>query len=193
MARPVMLRAALAVLTFAVAGAAAADAWQGDGHTGTLHFTAVQAGAKFTGAFTRFEVRFDFDAKDPDRGRLHVTVPTGSVDTSDTDRDEILQGADFFWSEKHPEAVFHAERFERDGKGWRASGELTIRGVTRPAAVRFTLAPATKRLAMKGTANLRRLEFGVGRGEWESTEWIGDEVGVLFDLKLQPAAANPSS
>jgi polyisoprenoid-binding protein YceI len=60
--------------------------------------------------------------------------------------------------------------------------------MTRPVAVRFELAPGPMQLAMKGKADLRRLEFGVGQGEWSSTEWVGDEVGVLFDLKLLPAA-----
>ena len=40
---------------------------------------------------------------------------------------------------------------------------------------------------MKGDAKIRRLPFGVGQGEWQSTEWIGDEVVVRFDLKLKPA------
>jgi hypothetical protein len=38
---------------------------------------------------------------------------------------------------------------------------------------------------------LRRLEFGVGQGEWATTEWIGDEVEVRFDLSLVPADARP--
>ncbi len=175
------------------AGAAMAGTWQGDQRAGNLKFTATQAGATFTGAFQRFKVRFEFDAKDPSRGKLDVTVPIASVNTQDADRDEILRGRDFFWIETFPEAVFHADRFEPNGKGWRASGQLTMRGVTQPATLRFELKPAAKRLTMKGTADLRRLEFGIGQGEWSATEWIGDEVGVRFDLKLVPAdaAANP--
>jgi hypothetical protein len=40
---------------------------------------------------------------------------------------------------------------------------------------------------MKGTASLKRLPFGLGQGDWASTEWIGDDVDVRFDLKLAPA------
>ncbi len=42
---------------------------------------------------------------------------------------------------------------------------------------------------MKGTAELRRLDFGLGQGDWVSTEWVGDEVEVRFELTLRPAAA----
>jgi polyisoprenoid-binding protein YceI len=187
-ARSLIPRLLPAFLVCCGTGAASADAWQGDQHSGRLQFTAIQAGAKFTSDFERFQVRFDFDEAKPADGRLDVTVETRSVDTADADRDGILRSRDFFWCEQYPEAVYHAEKFERDGAGWRAHGELSMRGVTRPVAVRFELAPGPMQLVMKGTSDLRRLEFGVGQGEWSSTEWVGDEVGVLFDLKLLPDA-----
>jgi polyisoprenoid-binding protein YceI len=45
---------------------------------------------------------------------------------------------------------------------------------------------------MKGGATLRRLEFGVGQGEWAATTWVGDPVDVAFDLKLLPVTAATS-
>ena len=51
--------------------------------------------------------------------------------------------------------------------------------------MRFELAPESRQLVMKGAADLRRLEFGVGQGEWSSTEWVGDEVKVVFTLRLR--------
>ena len=187
------VRAGLAALALLAAGPAAAKSWQGGPDAGPLQFDAVQADAKFTGRFKAFDVRFDFDPAKPAVGRLDVTVTVASTDTADEERDAILKSAEFFWSERHPQAEFHATRFRRAGKRWRADGELTLRGVTKPAAVLFTLDEKAQVLGMKGDATIRRLPFGVGQGEWQSTEWIGDEVVVRFDLKLQPltAAAAP--
>lgn len=181
------LRALL--LALALSPSALAGVQQADQAAGRLEFTALQAGAKFSGAFTRFRVALDFDPAHPDQGRLDVTVDVASIDTQDAERDEILRGADFFWAEKHPQAVFHAARFERAGAGWRAPGELTIRGVKKPVPVTFTLEPAAAGAAavMKGGATLSRLAFGLGQGDWASTEWVGDPVDVRFELKLQPA------
>lgn len=165
--------------------AALAGVRQADPSAGTLLFSATQAGAKFTGAFKSFQVRLDFDPANPSKGSLHVTVETPSIDTQDAERDEILKSRDFFWTEKYPQAVFHAERFEPDGGGFRALGELSIRGATKPATVRFTLAPAASVSVMKGTADLHRLEFGLGQGDWASTEWVGDEVEVRFELTFR--------
>ena len=165
---------------------ALADMRQADHSTGSLGFSAMQAGAKFTGSFERFQVKLDFDPAKPANGSLDVTVETASIQTQDAERDEILKSPDFFWIEKHPQAVFHALKFERAGAGWRAQGELTIRGVKKAATVSFTLTPATTGTVMKGTASLKRLSFGLGQGDWASTEWIGDEVDVRFELRLTP-------
>ena len=66
------------------------------------------------------------------------------------------------------------------------AANLTIRGVTKPVPVTFTLAPTGAATVMKGSASLKRLDFGLGQGEWASTEWVGDAVDVRFELKLAP-------
>jgi polyisoprenoid-binding protein YceI len=182
------LHATALVLALAVCGPAIAGSWQADQSSGKLEFTAVQADAKFTGRFEKFTARLDFDPAAPAGGELRVTVDVASIETGDAERDEILRSREFFWVEKHPQATYVAKRFARDGAGWRADGELSIRGVTKPAAVRFTLDESAAP-AMKGGSELRRLAFGLGQGEFATTEWVGDEVEVSFELKLRPVAA----
>lgn len=183
MPRALALSAAFAVV---LCPSALAGPRQADATSGTLGFSAIQADAKFSGAFKQFRVVLDFDPGQPAAGRLDVTVDTASIDTQDGERDEILRGPDFFSAAKHPQAVYHAERFERAGDGWRADGELTIRGKTRAVPVTFTLAPEGDAAIMKGTASLKRLDFGLGQGEWASTEWVGDAVDIRFELRLAP-------
>lgn len=180
-----MLRAL--ALALVLAPAAHSEALHAGPPDGRLEFVATQAGAKFTGAFARFRATLDFDPRQPVDGRLDVTVDVASLDTRDAERDAILRGADFFQADEHPHAVFHAGRLERAGDGWRAPGELTIRGITQPVPVVFSLAGAAGSTIMKGSARLSRLAFGLGRGEWASTEWVGDEVDVRFELRLRPA------
>jgi polyisoprenoid-binding protein YceI len=180
------LRALTVALSLAFAVTAQAGPRQADASAGTLEFTATQADAKFTGAFRRFKVVLDFDPAQPAQGKLDVSVETASLDTQDGERDEILRGPEFFSTPQHAQARYHATRFERVGSGWRANGELTIRGVTKPVPVTFTLVPTGAATVMKGSASLKRLEFGLGQGEWASTEWVGDAVDVSFELKLAP-------
>ncbi|MGQ0385298.1 MAG: YceI family protein [Gammaproteobacteria bacterium] len=187
------LRIAAGCALLLCATGAGAAGWTGDGKAGRLEFTALQAGAHFTGRFREFRVELEFDATAPAKGWLHVSVATASEDTQDDDRDGILKSQDFFWSERHPEAVFQAEGFNRSGNGWDAHGTLTLRGVSQPLVVHFTAMPVNGGLKMKGGAKLSRLAFGVGQGDWASTEWIGDEVAIAFEVNLKraPTAASP--
>ena len=191
MAAPLTLRICAALIAL-LPCTAFADVWQGDQHSGALRFVATQAGARFQGHFGEFRVRFDFDPAEPAKGSLDVAIATVSADTADTERDEVLRGQDFFWVARFPEAKYHAAGFRRDGKGWIATGELTLRGVTQPVAVRFEVKPGHKLLGMKGGASLRRLAFGVGQGDWTDTTWVGDLVDVAFDLDLQQETAAAS-
>ena len=179
-----MLRAIL--ISLALSAPACAAALKADATSGKLEFSGTQAGAKFTGTFGKFRVQLDFDPANPAQGTLDVAVETGSVDTRDAERDEVLRSPDFFWTDKYPVASYHATRFERDGGSWRVPGELTVRGTKKTVPVVFTLTPGTGGGAMKGSATLKRLAFGLGQGDWASTEWVGDEVEIRFDLKLTP-------
>lgn len=184
-------------------------AYASDPANSSLGFEFVQAGARSTGSFHRFTVRLELPrtAADPDAGAgaaggtggsLDVTIDVGSLDTQDGERDELLRGADLFDVAKYPTARFVARRItRRSATDYSAAGELTIRDVTRPLTIPFRLSTAGgkggERTRMQGAVMLRRLDFGVGRGEWQSTEWVGDEVRVSFAIALRPAAETARS
>ena len=193
MANRLIIALLLGCTMLAAAGSAAAAAWQANGLSGELKFTAIQAGAKFTGRFREFTVALDLDPAAPANGQLDVNVKTRSADTADADRDAVLKGEDFLWTGQHAEAVYHAAGFRKDGNAWVANGELTLRGVKKPVSVRFTLQSGARGTVLAGSAKLNRLAFGIGQGDWADTTWIADPVDVAFSLKLSkaPAAAKP--
>ena len=163
-----------------------------DAPRSSLEFTFQQAGAQNKGKFTRFAVSFDFSPDNLAGSRLEVTVEIGSLDTGDKERDDTLRGADLFAVAKFPQAHFAASQFNKTAGGYEALGKLTIRGVTRDTRVPFTFRTADEHGVatgyMSGKTTVRRLDFGVGQGEWNSTEWVGNEVGVSFALRLTATA-----
>jgi polyisoprenoid-binding protein YceI len=163
-----------------------------DAGKSSLEFTFQQAGAQNKGKFTRFAVSFDFSPDNPAASRLEVTVEIGSLDTGDQERDDTLRGADLFAVAKFPQAHFAASQFNKTASGYEAIGKLTLRGVTRDTRVPFTFRTADEHGVavgyMSGKTTVRRLDFGVGQGEWKSTEWVGNEVGVSFALRLTATA-----
>lgn len=154
----------------------------------TLQFTFTQAGARNQGHFRRFPVTFDFSPANPTSGHLEVTVEMSSVDTGDTERDDTLRGDDLFAATKFPQAHFAATRFNRTASGFEAVGKLTMRGVTHDVTVPFTFRTATENGAavgyMDGKTSVKRLDYGVGQGDWKATDQLGNDVGVSFALRL---------
>jgi polyisoprenoid-binding protein YceI len=114
-----------------------------------------------------------------------------SLDTGDKDRDDTLRSADLFAVAKFPQAHFSAAQILKTVAGFEAQGKLTIRGVTRDQRVPFTFRTATEQGAavgyMSGKVTIRRLDFGVGQGEWQATDQVGNEVTVSFALRLSAA------
>jgi polyisoprenoid-binding protein YceI len=154
----------------------------------SLEFTFMQAGAANKGRFTRFQVALDFSAENLAASRLDVTIEMNSTDTGDQERDDTLKGADLFAVAKFPQAHFAASQINRTASGYEAVGKLTIRGVTRDARVPFSFRTATENGAavgyMSGKTSVRRLDYGVGQGDWKATDQVGNDVAVAFALRL---------
>ena len=172
-------------------GAAAPPHYVLDQAKSTLEFTFSQAGAQNKGKFTRFPVSFDFSPESPAGGHLEVTVEMGSLDTGDKERDDTLRTADLFSVAKFPQARFSATQISKTAQGFEAAGKLTIRDVTREVRVPFTFRTAQEGGAtvgyMSGKTSIRRLDYGVGQGDWKSTEWVGPDVTVSYNVRLVAA------
>jgi polyisoprenoid-binding protein YceI len=179
------LTVAILLCSAALAAALPREAVPAEGG-GSLAFEATLAGAKFSGRFGQFSADIDFDPEDPASCRFDVRIETASADTLESERDEVLKGPDFFWVERYPLATYSGGGCRAAGKGYALDGELELRGVKRTVPLRFTYTPGRGGAALEGSARLSRLAFGVGQGEWQSTEWLGDEVTVRFDLLLSP-------
>jgi polyisoprenoid-binding protein YceI len=151
----------------------------------------MQAGAEFEGRFTRFTPEIQFDPADLAGSRFVVEIDTRSANTQDRDRDTALASEEFFASEHWPTARFVTTGFAAKGKDkYEARGKLTIRDVTRDVLLPFSFAPAAdgRHATLAGGTTIRRLDFGVGQGEWTDTTWVGNEVKVRFELKLDTGA-----
>ncbi|MBV6424995.1 MAG: Protein YceI [Steroidobacteraceae bacterium] len=163
----------------------------GSAASGTLQFRFSQAGAATVGSFGKFEVTMT-TAADGTPTALAVTVATDSLDTKDKDRDTALRSSDLFDVKQFPRATFTADSIRRTAGGsFEAIGKLTIRGVTRDVTLPFTLAASAGGTApgrlLAGELPLKRLDYGIGQGEWRSTEMVGDAVTVLYSVTLTAA------
>jgi polyisoprenoid-binding protein YceI len=183
--------ALLATLIGTAALAAAADTpavhYTLDPAKSALEFQFVQAGAQNKGKFTKFQTTLDFSPDSPQTGKLDVLVDVNSVDTGDKERDDTLRGADLFSVAKFPQAHFTSTQITKTATGYDAAGKLTLRGVTKDFHVPFTFKTSDAGY-LTGKTTIKRLDFGVGEGDWKSTEWVGSDVTVTYSLRLVAAA-----
>lgn len=174
-------------LTLTLGLALAATQWNMQPKESKLVFVGTQAGAAFEGVFEKFTADIKFDAKDLPGSRFDVRIDMASVNTRDGERDDIIKGSDLFDVKRWPGGHYVAEKFTDRGAGkFGATGRLTLRDVTREVPIEFTFANQGGTAWLKGSATLKRLDFGIGQGEWQDTESVANEVKIRFELKLAP-------
>jgi polyisoprenoid-binding protein YceI len=162
----------------------AADYVQAPGST--LAFASKYDGETFTGTFPGFSTRISFDPARPADATLDVTIPLASAVTGNDDRDSTLRDGDFFNIAKFAQARYRARGFRAlGGDRYAAEGTLELRGVSRPVTLTFTWTGGA-RPTLVGRATVKRLDFGVGGGDWADTDAIPNEVAVSTRVVLQP-------
>lgn len=152
--------------------------------TGSLTFSFLQAGAENHGSFGQFSTELTYDPRNPATGTLEVTVQMSSLETQDKDRNDTLAGPDLFDTKKYPTARYVASSFVKSGAGLEAVGKLTLRGVTRHLRIPLNLRAAGSDYELSGEVTIKRLDYGIGQGEWQSTEWVGNEVKLQYKVPL---------
>lgn len=178
--------AAVAALACTLGLAIAATQWLMQPKESKLTFVGTQAGAEFEGVFEKFTADIKFDPKDLATSRFDVKIDVASVNTQDEERDETMQGADLFNVKRWPSSQYVADKFtDRGGGKFSATGKLTLRDVTREVPIEFTFEDKNGNAWLKGSAKLKRLDFGVGQGEWKDTSTVANDVKIKFALLLK--------
>ena len=96
-------------------------------------------------------------------------------------------GSAFFDSAKFPLAKYTASKFRAlGGDRYAADGTLSLHGANKPVTLEFTWTPGTKPV-LAGKATVKRLDFGVGGGDWADTTLIPDAIAISTKVIFQPA------
>jgi len=166
--------------------APAGTTWAADPIHSDVAFEVEYAGVStFRGSFR------DFDAT-LEGSTLAGSARVASVDVKDEQLSGHLQSPDFFDAERHPEIAFRADTLSvADDGAVTGSGELTIKGVTKPVELQGRLASAAsvdpfgrERLGLTLGTQIDRNQFGI---EWNAPNqsggnYLGDEVTLKADL-----------
>ena len=137
------------------------------------------------GHFSDFAGTAHIDAATPANSTVSLTIQTASVDTGSADRDGHLKSEDFFHAENNKEITFTSTKVERDGDDWTITGDLTIKGETKPVSIDFEFSGSAQdpfgnlRVGFEGGTTINRKDWGL---TWNAALETG---GVLVSDKIK--------
>ncbi|HLN79221.1 MAG TPA: YceI family protein [Nocardioidaceae bacterium] len=140
-----------------------AGTWNIDPSHSEIGFTARHLMSKVRGLFEKFEGQIVTG----DQPSATATVDLNSINTRDENRDAHLRSSDFFDVENSGPMTFASTKVEQGGKGLLVTGDLTIKGVTKPVTLDVEyLGTDTDpwggtRVGFEGTTQISRKEWGV--------------------------------
>lgn len=199
-----------AVAVEAPSGEYALDANHSTVTARALHFGL----AHYTLRFNTVSGALNFNADTPEQSTVEVTVATNSLDTpyaGDRDFDAELQNSEWLNAEQFPTATFRSTSVERTGPNTaRVTGDLTIRGVTKPATFDATynaswsqhpMGPPISGIGFSARGVIRRSEFGlmVLQPTTGPASGVADEVELVIEaefnrpIEAAPVPADPSA
>ncbi len=154
--------------------------WELLAHESELSFHGTMLGVPVVGIFEQVQADIRFDPENLTESRIVVRIDMASINTRHDERDTALRRPEWFNSGAFAEARFVAEDLRQiDESNYQARGELTIKGISHPVTLSFSLAINGDIATATGFVDLRRLEFAIGTGEW------ADEKRVAFDVRIE--------
>lgn len=164
--------------------AAAAD-WQTVASESRIGFVATYEDTPFDAWFRSFDARIRFDPDALDDALFDIRIDIASVDSNSPDRDEGMQGQEWFAAGEHPEARFHAERFERiSDQRFKAIGRLSLKDVSKTIEVPFAWEQSGSDAVLTAETDVERGSFNIGTGEWAEDDTIGFKVTIKAHFAL---------
>lgn len=178
--------AALALTLMPATGIAAQ--WQVDPGNSQVDFDYTRNGKSATGIFGAFSGTGDFDPAAPETAQLVVKIDSRSIDLDDHLASAFATSAEWFDSKNHRFITYRLTGLKprADGK-YDATGELSMRGASKPVAAVIELDFNGPIATATGTVRLNRTDYLLGVGPSAAFVEIGPEVAVRFALEARKA------
>ena len=160
------------------------DRWRVDYSASRLNFRGLQGGISFHGVFERWQAEVVFHPTDLEQSSARVTIDMTSARTNDPGRDALMHQEPWLDSARYPTATFHARGFSSLGSNrYQTEATLTIREISRPVAMPFTVEIDRAQASATGSLTIQRRDFNVGQGGWQGI--VAQDIIIFFSILAQ--------
>jgi len=173
----------LAVLLGVCASAQAVEYSDVNRTASQISFTYKQLGQRVYGTFSDFEGTLNFDTQKPEAGHALLKIQLASIDAGSPDANDELQRASWFDTATYPVGVYESTGVTALGDNrYTISGNLTIKGITRPVQVDVVLKEQSGIGVFDGEFILKRGDFKIGEGEWAGNSVVSNDINIKFKM-----------
>ena len=151
--------------------------------------------ANIQGTFDAVSGTVEFDSSKPDAAKFEATIDVNSLHTGDPQRDGHLKTPDFLDAEKFPTITFRSKKITSSGgKNYKATGDLTLRGVTKEVTLdveglsdEVTDPWKLQRRGVAATTRVNRKDFGLAFDP--DGGMVSNTVEISLDVEFTRAAS----
>jgi polyisoprenoid-binding protein YceI len=170
---------------------AQSSTWNADPAHAGVEFSIKHMGLSTVhGHFALTQGAIVYNDKNIAKSTVTATINVASVNTGMESRDTHLKTPDFFDTAKFPTATFVSTKVAKSASGLTVTGNLTLRGVTKPVVltVEGPVTPIESPMDHKlhsgfsATTTISRAAFGIG--EKFQAPLLGDDVKLTIELEI---------
>jgi polyisoprenoid-binding protein YceI len=134
-----------------------------------------------SGSFKTMDGTVEFDEANIEATQFNLKIDVKSISTGNGMMNKKSQTAEWFDATKFPFAKFKSTKVTKKGAELSIVGDLTIKGITKQYTIPATYTKNSDQLSFKGTFNVNRIEFKVGK----KSEIVPDLMKVSFQVPVK--------
>jgi len=178
----VILISGVAALALATSALAAPAQWTVDAGKSKLGFHVLINGQQVDATFP-FGAVIAFDPADLAHSSIKATVDVTSAKSGNATRDAMLPLPAWFDAKQFPKAQFTTTSItSKGGDKYEAAGTLSLKGVSKPVTLPFTLTISGNSAHAVGETTLQRLDYKIGEGKDFAPPAAALDVKVTVDI-----------
>lgn len=125
-------------------------------------FIAKNLGLKVSGKISGMTVAGKYVSENIFASSFVGSIDVSTIDTDIVMRDNHLKSNDYFDVKTYPTIIFKPKEISESGSSLKATGTLTIKGVTKETEIFFTVKKNGLKHTLEGNVTIQRKDFDLG-------------------------------